>query len=81
MSENQSPEPDMDTAAAAEDLGVTVSTLASWRSLGRGPSYWKYGRKVRYSRAVNAAWKAQQKCEPTPAKLRREQAAAEIRRS
>jgi hypothetical protein len=53
--------PDTD---AAEDLRVKEGTLASWRSMGRGPDYWKLGRGVFYSRKVNAEWKAQQRRSP-----------------
>lgn len=34
--------------ATAERLGVTVGTLANWRTKNRGPSYLKVGRSVRY---------------------------------
>jgi hypothetical protein len=49
---------------SAEDLGVTVSTLASWRATGKGPSYWKYGRAIFYSRRANAEWKRAQRVDP-----------------
>ena len=82
MTENQSnvPEPDMDPPEAAADIGVTEATLSTWRCLGKGPSFWKFGRRIRYSSAVNAVWKAAQRREPISAKLRREQAAT-VRRS
>ena len=43
---------------AADDLDVKETTLATWRSTGKGPDFWKWGRAIFYSRAVNAAWKA-----------------------
>jgi len=48
----------------ADDLGVSVATLASWRHYGRGPSYWKYGRSIFYSRRANAEWKLAQRVNP-----------------
>ena len=33
----------------AEMLGCTVSALRKWRLLGRGPTYCKVGRLVRYA--------------------------------
>ncbi|MDP5239105.1 helix-turn-helix domain-containing protein [Uliginosibacterium sp. 31-16] len=41
----------LDTKEAAVFLGLTVSTLESWRLKGCGPSYKKIGRLVRYSEA------------------------------
>jgi hypothetical protein len=35
--------------AAAEYLGLCVSTLRTWRWRGTGPRYLKFGRAVRYS--------------------------------
>ncbi|MEW4490237.1 helix-turn-helix domain-containing protein [Thalassoglobus sp. JC818] len=35
-------------AAAADYLGVTKSTLATWASLGKGPVFRKIGGKVIY---------------------------------
>lgn len=35
-------------AEAAEHLGVPVVTLSDWRHKGRGPSFIKVGRLVRY---------------------------------
>jgi hypothetical protein len=51
-------------AEAAEDLHQKESTLASWRSTGRGPDFWKIGRLIFYSRRVNREWKAQQRRSP-----------------
>jgi hypothetical protein len=52
------------SAETAEDLDVEEATLAHWRSTGRGPDFWKWGRTVKYSRSVNAAWKAAQRRSP-----------------
>lgn len=36
---------------AATYLGLTVSTLAHWRTQRQGPSYVKYGGRVKYTKA------------------------------
>jgi predicted DNA-binding transcriptional regulator AlpA len=38
----------LDEAHLAERLGVSRSTLQSWRYAGRGPRYLKIGRLIRY---------------------------------
>lgn len=38
----------LNVGAAAEYLGVSVSTLNSWRSMGKGPRYVRLARKVVY---------------------------------
>ena len=38
----------LDEKAASAVLSVSTSTLQSWRSLGRGPGYFKLGKMVRY---------------------------------
>lgn len=38
----------LDERTLARQLGVSVSTLQTWRYLGRGPRYLKVGRLVRY---------------------------------
>ncbi|GAA3591925.1 hypothetical protein GCM10022198_14850 [Klugiella xanthotipulae] len=44
----------------AEKTGVAVSTLQNWRSLGgRGPSFAKVGRLVRYSLDAVDEWMAE----------------------
>ncbi|WP_373185802.1 helix-turn-helix transcriptional regulator [Bifidobacterium pseudocatenulatum] len=53
-------------AELAVMLGMSVRTLANWRSTGKGPPYLKIGveppeghqdrRKVRYQRAVAERW-------------------------
>jgi hypothetical protein len=48
----------------ADDFEVQTSTLAWWRSQGQGPDFFKIGRKVFYSRRLNAEWKAQQRRSP-----------------
>jgi hypothetical protein len=48
----------------AADLGVKTTTLASWRSLGRGPDFFKVGRTVKYSRSLNKEWIAAQRRRP-----------------
>lgn len=39
----------LDTAAAAEKLTVKKNTLEIWRLQGKGPTYRKIGRLVRYA--------------------------------
>jgi hypothetical protein len=48
----------------AGDLGVSIATLASWRVRGCGPSYWKWGHTIFYSRRANAEWKRAQRVDP-----------------
>lgn len=38
----------LDTPAAAKYLGVSTSTLETWRSRSRGPRFIKLGRRVLY---------------------------------
>lgn len=38
----------VETALAAELLGIELRTLENWRSQGRGPRYIKVGSRVRY---------------------------------
>lgn len=40
----------------ADVLGVEVSTLASWRSLGKGPRAVKLGKRVFYTNDAIASW-------------------------
>jgi hypothetical protein len=49
---------------AAADLRQKKSTLATWRSTGKGPDSWKLGRSIFYSLSANAAWKAAQRRSP-----------------
>ncbi len=41
---------------AEEYLGIPVKSLANWRSLGKGPAYYKLGGKVRYSENDLEKW-------------------------
>jgi len=45
----QSDSPYLDTRAAAGFLGLSSTTLESWRSRGGGPRYRKFGKAVRYA--------------------------------
>lgn len=47
----------MTTNEAADFLGFTAGTLRVWRSLGKGPSYYKVGNAVRYEMDDLEAWK------------------------
>jgi hypothetical protein len=49
---------------AAEILRLTRSTLATWRSLGRGPAFVKLGRRVFYYPADLREYIAAQRREP-----------------
>ncbi|BCL76449.1 hypothetical protein JHS3_21850 [Jeongeupia sp. HS-3] len=50
-------QPDLFTPTAAADaIGVTTSTLATWRCRGSGPAYIKRNGKVFYRRADVAAF-------------------------
>jgi len=53
------PLPFIDPTAAAERLGLKRHTLACYRSLGEGPSYYEFGRAIRYTNADLEAWRAQ----------------------
>lgn len=41
---------------AAERLCVTVNTVRTWRSNGKGPRYYKVGKAVRYRPEDLDAW-------------------------
>ncbi len=49
---------------AAELLHITVQTLASWRTLGRGPRWFKIGRAAFYHLTDIRTWLAAQRQEP-----------------
>lgn len=40
----------------AELLNVTVDAVRYWRTTGTGPTFFKFGRFVRYDRADVMAW-------------------------
>ncbi|GAA1480619.1 hypothetical protein GCM10009624_10590 [Gordonia sinesedis] len=48
--------PNLNSAEAAEYLGVKPETLNQWRYLGRGPSYVKSGRAIIYRLKDLDAW-------------------------
>lgn len=50
-----------DELVARWEGAVTTRTLANWRAAGRGPSFTKIGRSVRYSVEDVEAYEAQQK--------------------
>lgn len=45
---------------AAEQLGLSASTLNKWRTQGRGPKFVKMGRAICYRSADLDAWLAAQ---------------------
>ena len=55
----EKPEQMVAPAILADELGVTESALAKWRTDGNGPPFCKLGHKVvRYPRSSVEAWKA-----------------------
>jgi predicted DNA-binding transcriptional regulator AlpA len=46
----------LDTAAAAQRCGLSVSTLEKFRCRGGGPKYVKIGRRTLYREADIASW-------------------------
>jgi hypothetical protein len=54
----------IDELQASEMIGVSPATLRKWRSIGRGPSYIKYGETraamVRYLPSEVLKWRAAQ---------------------
>jgi hypothetical protein len=56
MAEASAPETLLDTAAAAQRLGVSESFLAKARMNGTGPRYYKLQRAVRYAPADLDRW-------------------------
>lgn len=47
----------IDTAQAAEKLGVSVSLMKEWRATGEGPAFCKlHGRLIRYKTTTLDAW-------------------------
>jgi hypothetical protein len=40
----------IDEREYAKIIGASVNTLRNWRSLGRGPKVYRFGRLVRYMR-------------------------------
>jgi predicted DNA-binding transcriptional regulator AlpA len=50
-------EPLLTPAQCARLIGVSTSTLQTWRALGTGPQFVKFSRRtVRYTRAALTAW-------------------------
>lgn len=62
---------DPDKLYMADDPALLVlgpySTLAHWRSEGRGPAYVKLGRRVAYRGSALNVWIEAQTVEPAPA--------------
>jgi hypothetical protein len=63
------PDPDdlLPTEEAAAVLFQKASTLIAWRCAGKGPVYFKLGRRCLYRRVDLSAWVAAQRKEPTKA--------------
>ena len=54
----------LDQQDAAEFLGVEESTLATWRSIEKGPRYLKQGKIIRYKAEDLGAWLEQGEVNP-----------------
>lgn len=50
----------LDVAEAAAFLGLGVATLNDWRYRKRGPTYLKFGARIKYRLRDLKAWEAQQ---------------------
>jgi len=48
----------MDYQTAAKYIGCSSSALRQWKRLGKGPSYYKLGKLVRYRKADLDNWLA-----------------------
>jgi len=59
--ENLKPSADRYVTAseAADFLGTTVNTLNYWRAVGRGPTYYRLGRSIRYRLSELQTWAEQ----------------------
>jgi hypothetical protein len=63
---------DLKTDLVSDDEAATIihqkkNTLATWRSYGKGPPFYKIGRRVFYSIADLHAWMASRRREPKKA--------------
>ncbi len=61
----------LETGEAAKRLGLKASYLVKLRSIGGGPPYYKFGRKVVYSVGDIDAWLASRRVTQTPEEHRR----------
>jgi predicted site-specific integrase-resolvase len=53
-------EPLLDSSRVARLPGVEVATLAAWRRRGYGPSWYRIGKKIKYSEADIRTWMSAQ---------------------
>jgi len=60
----------MTPAEAAAKLGVQMSTMAAWRTSGKGPIFTKVGGAVRYAPADIERWLQSRRSAATPAERR-----------
>lgn len=56
MSDPSTPSDLLDPQAVEREYGILQRTQSQWRYLGRGPTYVKVGRMVRYRRSDIEAW-------------------------
>jgi predicted DNA-binding transcriptional regulator AlpA len=54
----------LDQSNAAAYLGVSTATLEKWRSLKKGPAYFKLGHFVRYTQSDLDGWIASRRVDP-----------------
>ena len=52
------------TAELADRTGIPAETFRYWRAMGRGPTYLKLGRVIRYRLADVEAWELSGLVEP-----------------
>ncbi len=55
----------IDEKIAATLLGFSRSQLQKWRWLGTGPSYFRIGKAIRYSKNELEQWLASQRRQPS----------------
>lgn len=54
-------EPFLDVRQLAEYLGVPVSTVYEWRTHGRGPTAYRFGKHLKFTVTDVHAWVQQQR--------------------
>jgi excisionase family DNA binding protein len=57
-------DPLLSRAEAADLLGIPAKTLAEWAYQGRGPVYYRVGKRVAYRESELMAWLDTQRVEP-----------------
>lgn len=57
-------EPLLDITELAAYLGVPVSTVYDWRTRGKGPAAYRFGKHVKFAVSDVRAWVAEQRDRP-----------------